>query len=91
MTKKIEGMATVEEDENGRVKVVFAPGAFDHFDGTQEELDAAIAQIEAMIESGELLESGQELTEEDWDELPDEIKESISNALAAEANPRTLQ
>ena len=27
------------------LKVVFAPGAFDSFDGTQEELDALMAEI----------------------------------------------
>jgi hypothetical protein len=30
-----------------RIKVNFLPGCFDHFDGSQEELDAMIAEIEA--------------------------------------------
>ena len=33
------------------MKVQFAPGAFDDFDGTQEELDALIAELEEMFES----------------------------------------
>lgn len=32
---------------NERIKVHFAPGCFDRFDGTQEELDAMVAEIEA--------------------------------------------
>jgi hypothetical protein len=33
------------------MKVKFAPGAFDDFDGTQEELDALTAELEKMFES----------------------------------------
>jgi len=35
------------------------PGAFDSFDGTQEELDELIKQIEGSVESGEILENSQ--------------------------------
>lgn len=38
------------------IKVTFAPGAFDNFEGTQEELDELIATIQQMAESGEILE-----------------------------------
>lgn len=31
------------------LKVVFAPGCFDSFDGTQEELDALTAEIQSMF------------------------------------------
>lgn len=37
-----------------KIRVEFAPGAFDQFDGTQEELDEFIAEIQRMAESGEL-------------------------------------
>ena len=33
-------------DSKQPIKVVFAPGAFDTFDGTQEELDALMAEIQ---------------------------------------------
>jgi len=37
------------EDEPKELKVVIAPGAFDTFEGTQEELDALQAEIMAMF------------------------------------------
>ena len=36
--------------------VVFAPGCFDSFEGTQEELDELIAEIQKSIEDGSLFE-----------------------------------
>ena len=40
--------AGVETDADGntKIKVSFAPGAFDSFDGTQEELDELIKEIQ---------------------------------------------
>ena len=31
-----------------KIKIEFAPGAFDTFDGTQEELDALVTELERM-------------------------------------------
>lgn len=50
--KLIEGFANIEEDENGNIKVVFDPGCFDDFEGTQEELDETIKQITEMFQDG---------------------------------------
>jgi hypothetical protein len=52
--KLIEGFANIEEDENGNIKVVFDPGCFDDFEGTQEELDETIKQITEMFQDGDL-------------------------------------
>jgi hypothetical protein len=35
--------------EEKKLKVEFAPGAFDHFEGTQEELDEMMAEITTMF------------------------------------------
>lgn len=70
--------------EDKKLKVTFAPGCFDSFDGTQEELDQMIADIQAAIESGELMEDSHELTDEDFDELPEEVKQQILNSINAE-------
>jgi hypothetical protein len=35
--------------EEKKLKVEFAPGAFDHFEGTQEELDEMVAEITTMF------------------------------------------
>jgi len=57
--KLVEGYAEIEQDENGEITVHFAPGCFDDFEGTQEELDEAIKQITEMFQNGDL-ESMQE-------------------------------
>ena len=49
--------------------VVFAPGCFDSFEGTQEELDELIAEIQKSIEDGTLFEKS---TPVDFDSLTDD-------------------
>jgi len=38
-------------DEKKPLTVVFEPGCFDNFEGTQEELDAMVAEIQSMFEN----------------------------------------
>jgi len=70
-------------------KVVFMPGSFDNFEGTQEELDAMIQEIYRLVESGDLFKMAQELDIQDIiDETdPQEIEEIVNEMLT----PRTLQ
>ena len=59
------------------LKIEFAPGAFDHFDGTQEELDELLAEINKMFEGKsmeEIAEMSRPLSEEDFDDLPEDVK-----------------
>lgn len=63
------------------LRIVFDPACFANFEGTQEELDAFVAELTAMAESGELYENSRELEDEDWEELDDETKLQILNAL----------
>jgi hypothetical protein len=44
-------------DTDNKIKITFAPGCFDNFDGSQEELDELIKEITRLAESGELLEN----------------------------------
>ena len=60
-----------------KMKITFAPGAFDSFDGTQEELDALIAEVQRMADSGELAENSVAL--EDWDDLDDEDIDDVDS------------
>jgi hypothetical protein len=62
-----------------QIKIEFAPGAFDQFDGTQQELDEFIAELHRMAESGELEENSVAL--EDWDDLDDEDRDIIAETL----------
>ncbi len=63
--------------EEKKMKVEFAPGCFDSFEGTQEELDEFVAEIQKMFEgksSEEIAAMSRPLTEEDFADLPDDVK-----------------
>jgi hypothetical protein len=65
-----------------QIKIEFAPGAFDSFEGTQEELDEFIAELHRMAESGELEEHSQSLDDDEaWLELTEEEQAMISAAI----------
>jgi hypothetical protein len=63
------------------IKVEFAPGCFDNFDGTQEELDALVAEITQLAQSGQLEENSTPVDDDAWEQLSDEEREIISSAL----------
>ena len=72
-------------------QIQFAPGAFDNFDGTQEELDALIEEIKNMFVNKtqeEIKAMSRPLDEESFNELPDEIKQSL---IDDDEPTRTLQ
>jgi len=50
------------------LKVVFAEGSMNEFDGTQEELDAFVAEIKEMVASGAFADAIP-ITEEEEEEL----------------------
>jgi hypothetical protein len=73
------------------MKLIFAPGAFDNFEGTQEELDALIKEIEQGFEDGTFFEKATPVDFEDgtWEEEDIEhITQTLSNV--SDGN-RTLQ
>lgn len=55
-------------------KLEIAPGAFDGFDGTQEELDEMLAMLKKMLEDDTLFENSTS--------VPDEEAEAIWEKLA---------
>lgn len=69
-----------------KTEIVFAPGCFDNFEGTQEELDALINEIQEMFDSGEALENASLLTDMDDDELAD-----LMDQMPEDDQPRYLQ
>ena len=77
MTKKDPKNMT--PDERKELKVVFAPGCFDNFEGSQEELDELMTEIQRMVETGELFEKAVPNDELGDDELRD-IAENIGQA-----------
>lgn len=68
-------------DKNFKINVTFAPGCFDSFEGTQEELDEFVEKIKEMAESGELFDNLEDIEEydEDYDDNDDyEIPPSVN-------------
>ena len=61
-----------------KLKIVFAPGAFDTFDGTQEELDTIVKNLTELIESGEFLTKGRLISREELEDLPDDVLQNIA-------------
>ena len=65
------------------IKIEFAPGCFDNFEGTQEELDEMIAELQRMADSGELEEIAVPINIETPDEgTMDAIAQLIEHELA---------
>jgi hypothetical protein len=83
--------------EENKLKIEIAPGAFDTFDGTQEELDALMAEIQTMFANmtPEELEARSTAIDEDYiDELIEEDPElaaKIFQQLTSGPNDRKLQ
>lgn len=50
-------------------KIEFAPGCFDDFEGTQEELAELMAHIRTMVANGTLLENSTPVDDEEAEEL----------------------
>lgn len=76
------------------MKIVFAPGCFDNFEGTQEELDALVKEIESGFSDGSFFdkavpldESIEDLTEEEYLEL----HETMEEVKKLSENKRNLQ
>ena len=78
--------------EKKALKLEFAPGCFDSFEGTQAELDEMVAEIHRMFESGEMEANA---TPVDFDELFEdepEYAEKIVQALDnIDTSKRNLQ
>jgi hypothetical protein len=73
-----------------KMKIEFAPGAFDSWEGTQEELDEFIREIQRMAESGELEANSVDITDDEaWDTLSEEEQGIIAHALD-DLTPRRL-
>lgn len=70
--------------------IEFAPGCFDSFEGTQEELDEMIAEIKRMFASGEAQALARPLDLDDLDEQDLELLERLSEQ-EENAKGRTLQ
>jgi hypothetical protein len=81
--------------EEKKIKIEFAPGAFDNFEGTQEDLDGLMTEIQNMFLNKtpeEIKAMSTPLSELDFDEIPDEVKEQLMRSYSDDNGPgRILQ
>jgi alkanesulfonate monooxygenase SsuD/methylene tetrahydromethanopterin reductase-like flavin-dependent oxidoreductase (luciferase family) len=56
-----------------KLKLVFSEGCFDSFEGTPEELAELVAEIHKMVEDGTILEDLTPLTDEEMQEIEEEM------------------
>lgn len=79
MTKKKPEDMTPEERKE--LKIEFAPGCFDNFEGTQEELNAMIEEIKSMILNGSLFEKSKEIDIDELIESDDPDDQALATKL----------
>lgn len=85
-------------EEKKPLKIEFAPGCFDNFDGTQEELDEFMAMLEKKLTSmtaEELKVEAREIDEEYLEELfetdPEAAEKLVNILLSDPGEDRKLQ
>lgn len=68
-------------NDDKKIKIKFAPGFFENFDGTQEELDNLVKELEEGALNGTL--ESKRLTEEELEQLPDHVLHELNRVLDA--------
>jgi len=74
---KFDDITEPEDFNPEEMQLEFAPGCFDDFEGSQEDLDALVEHIKEMFAAGKFLTEGRELTDEDFDTLSESTKQKI--------------
>lgn len=69
-------------------KIVFADGCFDNFEGTQEELDELVAEIQRLVDTGEIFERSVPL---DIDSLGEDELALLAESLLDDGELKELQ
>jgi hypothetical protein len=60
-----------------KLKIVFAEGCFDGFDGTEEELAEMLADLHQMVEDGTLMDNATPLRPEEEEEFVEMMQRRI--------------
>ena len=71
----------MNDDNDKKLTVVYAPGCFDNFDGTEEELQELMEEIQRQIESGEFFDNMEPLTLEDIAEMPEGMFDDMMKSV----------
>jgi hypothetical protein len=91
--KKLEDK-TFEElapEDFSKLKIEFAPGCFDSFEGTQEELTEFVAEITRMFQNGEVQELSRPLDIEELIDEDPEYAKKVIRSLSNDTPERKLQ
>jgi hypothetical protein len=88
--KKFDDITEPEDFNPEEMQLEFAPGCFDDFEGTQEDLDALVEHIKEMFVAGKFVTEGRELTDEDFDTLSESTKQKIIGLQDAHQPKRNL-
>ena len=80
----------ITQEEMQEVKLEFAPGCFDEFEGTQEELDELVAELQRMFASGEFTEKSRAVNEAEILEMSAELQQKLHDFLSNETPKRNL-
>jgi len=71
-----------------KMEIKFAPGCFDNFEGSQEELNEFMAEIQRLVDTGEIFENSIPL---DVDDLSEEEQEILMTQISNNTSTRKLQ
>jgi len=88
--RKFDDITEPEDLNPEQMQLEFAPGCFDEFDGTQEELDEFIAKLQRMFSSGEFAKQSRPVTEDSFKDLSPEMQQKLIDFLDDEPPPRNL-
>lgn len=77
-------------EKDTEMKIVFAPGCFDSFEGTQEELDELMSEIKRLVDTGEIFEKSRPIDFDNPSEEDIELIEHLSE-IEERAQGRNLQ
>jgi hypothetical protein len=71
-------------------KIIFAPGCFDNFEGTQEELEEFMTEITKAVESGEFEENSFPVDGDEFNELDEDLQEKLIDSLRSISEDGTV-
>lgn len=78
----------ITQEEMQEMELEFAPGCFDDFEGTQEELDELIEHIKQGFRSGKFAEESRELTNEEFEGLSETTQLKLLGMLDPNELPK---
>ncbi len=86
--RKFDDVTEPEDFDPQQMELEFAPGCFDDFEGTQEELDELIEHIKQAFRSGKFAQESRELTDEEFNSLSETTQFKVLGITDPDAQPK---